>query len=45
MFIALKRTVEPREWEGGGGALWYRTVAETSIVLKIAEMVEEHFHV
>ena len=28
----------------GGGALWYRTVEESSIVLKIAELVGEHCH-
>ena len=43
MFIALKRTMEHREG-GERGALQYRTVDETSTVLKIAEMVGEHCH-
>ena len=43
MLITLKTTVEHREGEGVG-ALLYRTVEETSIVLKIVEMVGEHCH-
>ena len=44
MLITLKTTVEHRGGGGGGGGLWYRTVEETSIVLKIAEMIGEHCH-